>query len=146
MNKQEKIEYIVNFMQGKSFSSQTQLVNKLNNSEINQPFISRNIDEIGIEKKEGVGYVLKEDFYLKKVRRTLENELNTNDVEISEPVFITLRVNDGTAERIAYLLKESFPEEIVGTMNQRNNILVFLENEEAKTKILDEGLNHLNLK
>ena len=61
MNKQEKIEYIVNFMQGKSFSSQTQLVNKLNNSEINQPFISRNIDEIGIEKKEGVGYVLGEE-------------------------------------------------------------------------------------
>lgn len=141
---EEKYAIISKQIKEKKFKTQDEIVKYINANtdlNINQTFISRNLENIGIDKNNDGLYRLEEEINIIRKRKHLKKDLLENCTLVDpDPHFISFEVKKGYAEHIGYQLKQSFPNNIIGTIANDELILVICKDKESIQKELEDIL------
>lgn len=95
-----------------------------------QTMVSRDLKELGIVKEKEKAYRLSEPSSQLLARQELADQLQRRKENIYPSVSTFLvKIKPGYAQSIATLLKEAYPDEILGTICNDENILVMTKEE-----------------
>ena len=124
-----RIDLIRNIVRGGRIKTQSELVSQLaqHGLAVTQATISRDIAEMGLQKKEGGGYyVLPEDAFVRRMVKELVREV------VAAQNIVVVKASTGAAQGVAAALDGAELEGIIGSIAGDDTILlVTADNQDA---------------
>lgn len=150
MNKKDRHFLIKQIISQVNITSQTQLIEKLNenNIKVTQATISRDIKQLGITKIPDSNGIIK---YSVRIRNEEKSENKLKEVftdyvstVVQVKVLNILKTSLGEANIVAAELDELNIPEIVGTIAGTDTLVLFSKSENAAKKLNDQLMSYLN--
>lgn len=150
MNKKERHFFIKQIISQENITSQTQLIEKLNekNVEVTQATISRDIKQLGIIKVSDGKGIIKYSIVMKNEEKNGNKlkEIFTDYVRtiVQVEILNVLKTSLGEANIVAAELDELNIPEIVGTIAGTDTLVLFSKSENEARKLNTRLLHYLN--
>ncbi|CAM4220559.1 hypothetical protein PAAL109150_16305 [Paenibacillus alkaliterrae] len=133
----EAIRFI---LEGNPKLNQIEVVEKLKGMDFytSQPTVSRYIKEMNYSRDSKEGYIKKEEVLVKEKKEVLLDYLNNSDRvrRIRHVKMIAFKTAPGEAQILEMHLQEAYREQILGTVLERESLVVFIEDNEVGLEML----------
>ena len=127
-----RIDLIREFVRSGRIRTQSELVDLLaeRGLEVTQATVSRDIAEMGLQKREGGGYyVLPEDIFVRRMVKELVSEV------VPAQNLVVVKASSGAAQGVAAALDGAELEGIIGSIAGDDTIMLITADNEAARKL-----------
>jgi transcriptional regulator of arginine metabolism len=139
--KRERQQILLKLVDEQDFKEQDDIIDTLRNDygiQVSQPTLSRDMDELEIQKNEE-GYYKSSQVARKKFQHSLLQELlwSSNAAICPNVATYFIRTEEGKAQEIAYHLRKTFDDFILATNVGLDYIILFVDADNTPEELLE---------
>lgn len=137
MNKNIRLQKLIQIIQGKRISSQHDLLEELTKAEVhsNQATISRDLNELGVFKVKGI-------YCLPKIESGESHLVDQFAIETAGENLVIIKSSPGKASAIGFIVDSLKLSAVIGTLAGDDTVFIAVKDKKNQSKTLQAIIKH----